>query len=75
MKNIDIEAIKTLDPTAVFSVGEAARLLGMTHNGVLTRIKRSQIRAGKSGSRYFIPGSEIQKQIQLPSDAPDAKSL
>ena len=63
---MDIEGVKTLDPSAVFTVAEAARLLGMTHNGVLTRIKRGKIRAGKSGSRYFIPGAEIQKQVTLP---------
>ena len=64
----DIAGIKTLDPDAVFSVFEAARLLGMTHNGVLQRIKRGNIRAGRTGSRYFIMGSEVQKQIVLPTE-------
>ena len=68
MKQIDFEAIKTLDPNAVFSVGEAARLLGLTHNGMLLRMKRGQIKSGRSGGRYFIPGSEIQRQIVLPND-------
>ena len=68
MKTPDIDSIRTLDPAAVFTVAETARLLGITHNGVLMRIKRKQIRFGKSGGRYFIPGSEIQKSITLPED-------
>jgi len=68
MKKLDLNAIKTLDPKAVFSVSEAARLLGITHMGVLKKISRGNLRAGKSGSRYFIPGAEIQKQIVLPDD-------
>ena len=68
MRSPDIEGIKTLDTDAVFSVNEAAKLLGMTHNGILQRIRRGDIRAGKSGARYFIPGSEIQKQIIMPGD-------
>ena len=68
MSSPDLDSIRTLDPTAVFSVSEVARMMGITHNGVLNRIKRGQIKYGKSGSRYFIPGSEVQKQIQLPSD-------
>jgi len=68
MQGPDLEAIKTLDPQAVFSVSEAAKLLGKSPNGVLNRIKKGQIKSGKSGSRYFIPGSEIQKQIQLPGE-------
>jgi excisionase family DNA binding protein len=66
MPTPDISAITTLDPKAIFTVAEAARILGMTHNGVLTRIARMKIRAGRTGSRYFIPGSEIQKQLVLP---------
>jgi len=68
MKVPDIESIKTLDPRAIFSVAETARLLGISHNGVLMRIRRKQIRFGKSGGRYFITGAEIQKSIQLPTD-------
>lgn len=68
MKEIDLNAIKTLDPKAVFSVSEVARLLGITHMGVLKKIGRGNLKAGKNGSRYFIPGSEIQKQIALPED-------
>lgn len=68
MRSPDLEAIKTLDSDAVFSVTEAAKMLGLTHNGVLTRIKRGTLKSGKSGSRYFIPGSEIQKQITLPGE-------
>ena len=66
MSTPDIESIKTIDANAIFSVKEAARLLGITHNGVLMRIKRKSIRFGKSGGRYFIPGSEIQKSVPLP---------
>jgi len=66
--NPDIQGIQTLDPNAVFTVSETARLLGMTHNGVLNRIKRGMMRFGKSGSRYFIPGSEIQKLLTLPKE-------
>ena len=68
MRTPDIQGIKTIDPNAVFSVLEASKLLGMTHNGVLNRIKKNLIHAGRTGSRYFIPGSEIQKQITLPSE-------
>lgn len=68
MQGPDLEGIKTLDPEAIFSITEAAKLLGMSHNGVLTRVKRGQIKSGKSGSRYFIPGSEIQKQVKLPGE-------
>lgn len=68
MRGPELEAIKTLDPEAVFSVAEAAKLLGMTHNGVLNRIKRGGLKSGKSGARYFIPGREIQQQIQLPGE-------
>ena len=64
----DLEGIRTLDPNAVFSVGEVAKLLGMTHNGVLSRIRKGKIKFGRSGARYFIPGSEIQKQIQHPEE-------
>lgn len=66
MNSPDFEAVKTLDPKAVFSVAEVAQLLGMTYNGALNRIQRGAIVSGKSGSRYFVLGSEIQKQIQLP---------
>lgn len=66
MSTPDIEGIRTIDANAIFSVKEAARLLGISHNGVLMRIKRGQIRFGKSGGRYFIPGSEIQKSVTLP---------
>jgi len=68
MKAPDLEGIKTLDPNAVFSVFETAKLLGMTHNGVLNRIRRNQIKAGKTGARYFIMGAEIQKQLVLPTE-------
>lgn len=64
----DTTGIKTLDPDAIFSVAETAKLLGMTHNGVLMRIKRGQIRVGRAGARYFITGADIQKQLQLPYD-------
>lgn len=64
----DIDGVKTLDPSAVFTVAEAARLLGMSHNGVLNRIKRGLIKSGRSGNRYFIPGSEIQKSLTLPGE-------
>jgi excisionase family DNA binding protein len=66
MATPDIEGIRTLDASAIFTVGETARLLGISHNGVLMRIKRGQIRFGKSGGRYFIAGAEIQKSIKLP---------
>lgn len=68
MRKPDIDAVRTLDPNAVFSVGEVGRMLGMTHNGVLSRIKTGNIRAGKSGARYFIAGAEVQRQITLPDD-------
>ena len=68
MRKPDLEAVATLDPNAVFSVGEAGRMLGMSHNGILSRIKSGNIRAGKSGARYFIAGAEIQKQIRLPGE-------
>lgn len=68
MRGPDLDGIKTLDPQAIFSVGEAAGLLGLSHNGVLQRIKAGKLRTGKSGNRYFIPGAEIQKQIVLPTD-------
>lgn len=68
MAKPDLESIKTLDPDAVFSVRETARYLGMTHNGVLTRMKKGLFKYGKCGSQYMIPGREIQKQIQLPQD-------
>ena len=68
MKVPDIEGIKTLDASAIFTVGEAARLLGISHNGVLMRIKRGQIKFGKSGGRYFISGAEIQKSVKLPNE-------
>lgn len=63
-----IQEIATLDPNAVFSVGEVARLLGLTHNGILGRIKSGAIKAGRSGHRYFVPGSEIQGQIVMPGE-------
>jgi excisionase family DNA binding protein len=66
MRSPNIKEISTIEPEAAFSVLEAAALLGMSHNGVLMRIKRGHMRAGKMGSRYFILGSEIQKQITLP---------
>lgn len=68
MRTPQFVEIQTIDPTAVFSVGEAARLLGISHNGMLSRIKAGVIKAGRSGHRYFIPGIEIQKQIQLPGE-------
>jgi len=68
MKTPDFEAIKTLDPTAVFSIAEAAQLLGLTHNGLRLRILGGKINAGKNGARYFIQGSDIQKQITLPME-------
>lgn len=66
MKVPDIEGIRTIDASAIFSVAETARLLGITHNGVLMRIKRGTMRFGKSGGRYFIAGAEIQKSVTLP---------
>ena len=68
MRTPQFVEIQTIDPSAVFSVGEAAKLLGVSHNGLLGRIKAGTIRAGRSGHRYFIPGAEIQKQIKLPGE-------
>lgn len=68
MRSPDLEGVKTLDRDAVFSVQEAASLLGMSHNGVLDRIKKGTLKAGRSGARYFIPGKEIQAQIRLPGE-------
>lgn len=68
MKNIDFKAIETLDPNAVFSLGETAKLLGVTHNAICCRIKAGKIKYGKTGGRYFIKGLDIQKQIVLPDD-------
>lgn len=68
MKKPDLEGIKTLDPTAVFSLGETAKLLGISHNGIRGWVQSGKIKFGKCGGRYFIPGSEIQKQITLPDD-------
>ena len=68
MKNIDFKAIETLDPNAVFSLGETAKLLGVTHNAIRCRMKAGKLKYGKNGGRYFIQGNEIQKQIQLPDD-------
>lgn len=59
----DLEGIKTLDPNGFFSPEEAARLLGMTGNGLRARIKRGQIKAGRNGKRYFIKGEDIQSQL------------
>jgi len=72
MRTPQFVEIQTIDPNAVFSVGEAAWLLGISHNGLLGRIQAGSICAGRSGHRYFILGSEIQKQIQMPGDAKPA---
>jgi excisionase family DNA binding protein len=68
MKNVDFDAIKTLDPKAVFSLGEVAKLLGKSHNGVRLWVKQGKIKYGKIGSRYFITGAEIQNQMKMPDD-------
>jgi excisionase family DNA binding protein len=68
MKTPDLKAIETLDPNAVFSLGEAAKLLGLTHNGIRNRVHSGKIGYGKNGGRYFISGAEIPKQITLPED-------
>ena len=68
MPTPNLAEIKTLDPKAVFSVLEVARLLGMTHNGVLNRMKRGELSYGKSGHRYFISGAAVQKQIVMSDD-------
>ena len=68
MANPQVQEIATIDPNAVFSVGEAARMLGVSHNGVLNRIKKGGILAGRSGYRYFISGKEIQRQIVMPPE-------
>jgi hypothetical protein len=68
MRMPQFDEIRTIDPNAGFSVGEAARLLGVSHNGILGRIATGSIMAGRSGHRYYILGSEIQKQITLPGE-------
>lgn len=75
MRTPQFQEIQTIDPSAVFSVGEAARLLGASHNTILGRIKAGTLKAGRSGVRYFIPGSEIQKQIVLPGELPQAAKV
>ena len=68
MKRPDLEGIRTLDPNAVFSLSEAAKLLGITHNGIRGWIHTNRIKYGKCGGRYFIPGAEIQKQVIMPGE-------
>lgn len=68
MQALNLDAIKTLDPTAAFSINETAKLLSLTHSGVSSRIKKGLLKAGKNGGRYYILGSEIQKQIVLPNE-------
>jgi hypothetical protein len=65
----DIQAIQSLDPTASFTPAEAAKLLGMTENGMRGRIRRNQIAFGKVGGRYYILGSAIQRQLTLPVES------
>ena len=66
MNQPDFDSIKTADPKAIFSVTEAAQMLGVSHNGILMRIKRGTMRAGKSGGRWFLTGAEIQKSVTVP---------
>lgn len=68
MKSPDFQGIKTLDPKAVFSVSEVAEFLGLSHNAVMQRIHRSELKAGRNGKRYFVLGSEVQKSIKLPDE-------
>ena len=68
MRVPNLKELQTIDPAAVFTVKEAGRLLGLSSNAVITRIKRGEILAGRSGARYFVPGSEIQKQIIMPGE-------
>ena len=68
MRVPNLKELQTIDPAAVFTVKEAGRLLGLSSNAIITRIKRGEILAGRSGARYFVPGSEIQKQIVMPGE-------
>lgn len=65
MKKPDMPGIKTLDPEALFTLTEAARLLGVSHNGIRGWVHKGIIRAAKVGCRYFIQGSEIQRQVEV----------
>lgn len=67
----DLEGIKTVDPDALFTIAQAARLLGMTTAGLSRRIRRGKMKAGKAAGRYIVKGREIQKQLVMPSDIDD----
>lgn len=58
------EAIDQINPTADFTPGEAARLLGMSHAAILARIHRKTLPAVMVGDRFFVKGADIQSAVQ-----------
>jgi excisionase family DNA binding protein len=66
MRKLDYQAIKTIDPKALYTVGEVAKFLGVAATAVRKWIHAERIQYGRIGSRYIIRGSEIQKQVTLP---------
>lgn len=68
VKTPDWSGVKTLDPDAVFSISETARLLGKSQSAVRSWIHTGRVKYGKCGAMYLIPGAEIQKQIKMPDE-------
>lgn len=65
MKAPNIQAICALDPDALFTIREAARLLGYTYEGLRRSLRDKGINGVKRGRTTFIRGAFIQQQVQL----------
>ena len=61
----DFESFKVMNPEAVITPVEAAKLLGMTRAGYLLGMKRGDFPYKKIGSRYFTTVGELAKKINV----------
>jgi excisionase family DNA binding protein len=60
----DIDQIRNLEDHTTFTPQDAARLLGMSPNGIRQNIKRGKIKAVKILGRIFITAKELKNLIK-----------
>lgn len=65
MRAPDVKSIAVLDPTGLFTIREAARLLGYSYEGLRRRVVSDKVKSVKRGKVYFIRGAYIQQQLEM----------
>lgn len=59
----NFKQLAALAPDAIYSLNEAAGLLGMTSAGIRKWSRQGKISLKQIGSRLFVSGAELKKMI------------